>query len=244
MLNSQRFLLLFSKRSAFLLAGLLCSCGDDPPPVVHTFPPLQYSYLPKLRLNVGAIDVQDHSLPVSPQDVAASSPAVPAQVLAQDARDRLFAAGTAGTAVFTIDQASIVRGPGGTLDGRLAAHLTLTTANGQPGGFAEAQVVRQHVPGSDPEDESTQLYDLTRQMMADMNVELEYQIRRTLSAALVEPGAAPAAVVAQPLDAPVAAVPAPPALPPGTPPDTAFQDPEAPAPVEMSPPPGYLQVPR
>ncbi len=248
--------------AAVLLPLALAACGDDtPPPAPQSFAPLHYDYLPKLRLNVGQVSVQDHSLPVGPQDVAASSPAVPAQALAQMARDRLFAAGTEGVANFVIDQASIVRGPGGALDGQLAVHLDLVTAGGARAGYAEARIARQHVPGSDPEDQSANLYELTRQMMDGMNVELEYQMRRSLRAFMLSGAAVPAPVTAQPLGTPGAppipaavAVPPPPALPPAVPegmraptPLDGYQDPAEPppppSPPQMSPPPGYLQPP-
>ena len=139
------------------------------------------------------------------------------------ARDRLFAAGTAGSATFTIDQASIVREPNGALDGQFAVHLDLTASGGARAGFAEARVARQYVPGSDSENGSANLYALTRQMMDAMNVELEFQVRRTLKPWLVVGGGAPAPVVAQPLGVPGAPPPpdprviASPALPPATP---------------------------
>lgn len=238
------------KRSAFfLLALLLASCTDEPPPVIHNFPPLHYEYLSKLRLNVGTIDIQDRSHPLNANDIAALSPAVPAQALERMARDRLFAAGLTGSATFVIDQAGIVQGPGGTLDGRLAVHLDITKPDGTPGGYASAEVLRQHIPGSDPEDQSVELYDLTRQMMDAMNVEIEYQLKRSLSALLVSRPQPPAPVEAQPLAAPTAqplpppTEAAPPAEPP-PPPANGYVDPEAPPPPpQMSPPPGVLQLP-
>ena len=76
----------------FLATLSVAGCvSDAPPPVAQSFSALHYDYLPKLRLNVATIEVIDRSLPVAPQDVASSSPAVPAQALAQMARDRLFA---------------------------------------------------------------------------------------------------------------------------------------------------------
>ncbi len=243
---------------ALLALATLARCTDEPPPVMQTFAPLQYAYLPKLRLAVGSIDVIDRSLPVAPQDIASSSPAIPAQVLAQMARDRLFAAGTQGQASFVIDQASIVREPNGVLDGRLAVHLDLTADGGARRGFAEAQVSRQYVPGTDSDTGVAALYAITRQMMDAMNVELEFQVRRTLPDWLVAPGSAPAPVAAQPLDVPGTPppVPAPPPLPPAAPQDEApapmppapdqdgYVDPAAPPPPQqMSPPPGFLQPP-
>ncbi len=241
MFRNRRSSLLLTFGTVLALAG----CADDAPPVVQSFPALHFEYLPKIRLNVGAIDVQDRSLPVGPQDIAAQSPAVPAQALQQMARDRLFAAGTAGTAVFTIDQASIVREPGGALDGHLAVHLDITNASGLRSGFAEAQISRQHVPGTNTEQASAVLYDMTRHMMDDMNIELEYQAKRTLRPFLVAPGDAPAPVAAQDLSPQTAppAVPAPPALPPADPGDAAPAPLDPVPPQEMSPPPGYLQAP-
>ncbi len=241
-----------------LACGLLAACTDSAP-TTQVLPPLQYGYLSKLRLSVGTIQVEDRSLPVSPQDIASSSPVIPAQALQQLARDRLFAAGTQGTADFVIDQASIVRSPGGGLAGRLAVHLSLTADGGTRTGFAEADVSRQYVPGSDPENGTAALYAFTKQMMDAMNVELEFQIRRSLGAWLVAPGDAPAPVAAQPLDgpsAPLAPVPPPPPLPPAASQDQAltpvpaapdqsgYVDPaEPPPPQQMSPPPGFLQAP-
>jgi hypothetical protein len=216
--------------------------GDEPPP--ENFAPLHYEYLRQLRLNVGSIEVQDHSAPAGDGDVSSQAPMAPAQALVQMAHDRLFAAGLTGQAVFTIDQASIVRGPDGTLNGQMAVHLDVFTTGGTRAGYAEARVARQHVPGSDEENLRSVLYDMTKQMMADMNVELEYQLRRSMAAWLVAGSDVPAPVTAAPLESP-----APPPNPdtsipgvdmspaPGPPPDL------APPPQQMSPPPGFLQLP-
>ena len=248
----------------FVLPLALAGCGDDAPVTQQTFAPLDYGYLSKLRLNVGTIDVQDHSTPLGGSDLSALAPTPPAQALSQMARERLFAAGTSGTAVFVIDQASIVRGPSGALDGELAVHLDTMSDGGRRTGHAEARVARQHVPGSDGEDQRAALYALTRQMMDDMNVELEFQVRRSLKDWLVTAGAVPTAVEAQPLpgsplppssgaasssatfDAPAPQAPVPPplsapsALPSATPPIVSDDAPPA---QVMSPPPGYLQAP-
>jgi hypothetical protein len=225
----------------------LAGCGSEELPPTEAYTQLHYEYLPKLRLNVGAITVDDRAHPIGPDDIASQSPAIPALALEQMAHDRLFAASTAGAANFVVDQASITRQPNGTLTGVLAVHLDLVTPTGASAGFAAAQVQRQHIPGSDPENLQNNLYDLTKQMMDAMNVEFEFQLRKTLSAWLVTGTAVPAPVVAQPLDQ------APPTAPPSdtqgrpaaaSPPDAAYQDPLAPPPPpQMSPQPGYLQPP-
>jgi hypothetical protein len=235
-----------------LSAGGLAGCGGDEPPPPGSFAPLNYDYLTKLRLNVGSIDIQDHSAPLGPDDVSAQSPVTPAQALLQIGHDRLFAAGLLGQAQFVIDQASIVRGAGGGLYGQMAVHLEVLTAGGSRAGYAEARVARQHLPGSDEENLKTVLYDMTRQMADAMNVELEYQIKRSMGDFVVTAGVVAAPVTATPLT-PSSAPPGqilPPAtqtepLPPaGVPPVEAPPDGgEQPPPAQMSPPPGYLQLP-
>ncbi len=242
---------------AVLLPLLAVGCGGDEPagpPKVFSAP--DYAYLTKIRLNVGEVVVEDHSQgggDQGGQELSQQAPTPPAAALRQMATDRLFAAGTSGRAIFSIDQASILRAPNGTLSGLLAIHLELLN-NGVREGYAEARVARQHVPGSDAEDLRSTLYDLTSQMMADMNVELEFQVRKSLKAFLVPEGSVPLPVEAQPLQqspAPFAAPPPQPAPPSYTPeqpsmaPPQPYGDPGAAdqQQQQMSPPPGYLQAP-
>jgi hypothetical protein len=228
-----------------VLAG--CGGGDEIPPAEAYTPP-DFSFLPKIRLNVGSIAIQDNAQPLGPQDIAATSPVIPSQALEQMARDRLFAAGFAGTATFVIDQASIIQSQNGILTGTLAVHLQVSVPGGGPGGFASAQVQRQHVPGSDPENLQNNLYDLTKQMLDAMNVEFEFQLRKSLSSWIVTGDAVPAPVQAQPL-APQPPPPPPPATPTPPPPqpESLYRDPLAPPtpspPPQLSPPPTYLQAP-
>jgi hypothetical protein len=212
-----------------VLLGLAACAGEPPPP--ENFAALHYEYLNKLRLNVGAIEVQDHSVALGENDVASQAPTPLAQAAIQMAHDRLFAAGLQGQADFVIDQASILRGPDGVLTGVLAVHLALFSPAGTQSGLAEARVTRQHVPGSDPENLRSVLYDMTRQMMDDMNVELEFQIRRSLRSFLVVNEPLPAPVTQAPLDVPgsVGQPPPPaPVVPPPAPPQ--YQPPQYQAP--------------
>ena len=184
--------------AALMLCGSLalsgCGGSEEAP---ASFPPPDYSYLPKLRMNVATLTVVDHVQQAGPEpgDIAQTAPVPPDQALQRLAQDRLVAAGNSGSAVFTIDRASIVQGSTGALDGHLAVHLDIITANGGHAGYAEAHVSRQLVPGDPDAAGGTrrQLYDLDRQMMQDMNVELEFQVRRSLRDWLVDAGGAPLA---------------------------------------------------
>ncbi len=170
-----------SRRLALLLP-LAAACGGDELP--RELPPLRYNYLRSLPLNVATVDVGP-APPPSP--IEAQSPALVGAALRQMALDRLVAGGTLGRAVFIIDEARIDRVSGG-LQGVLAAHLDVVTTESVRAGFAEARVSRTAtVPGS----LRLALYDLTRQMLDDMNVEFEYQVRRSLREWLQDTTTAP-----------------------------------------------------
>jgi hypothetical protein len=196
------------RRSGFLLVLLplaLAGCGGEPPPpplLEQATPPLRYDYLTKLHLNVTAIDIQDRSPPPGPDDVSNRSPVPPAEALRQMAIDRLAANGSTGHAVFVIENASIRRASGDTLVGALAVRLDIIVGNGPPTAYAEARVSRS--VANDPGPLPATLYKLTRQMMFDMNVEFEYQVRHSLKDWLQDttPAATPAPVQAQPLGQP------------------------------------------
>ena len=269
-----------------VLLGLSACGGSEPPPVARLYTQPAYGYLTKLRLNVAAVSIEDRTPPAGPDDIAGQAPTPPNQALLQMGRERVLASGTAGRAVLAIDQASLRRGNDGAINGQLAVHLDVLSGDGQQKGYAEARVARSHTPGSDPEDAQSVSYDLVTQMMADMNVELEFQVRRNLRDWLLRAGAAPGVVKTESLAAPsVAVLPGAPLIgtltgtligtpgaatlaTPGTadvaiPPAAASdgtaaippeQDPSlaptpdgaafgAPAPAELSPPPGVLHLP-
>ncbi|WP_419730389.1 hypothetical protein [Lichenicola sp.] len=222
---------------------LVAGCGGDSTPT-PVFRQPNYSYLTPLRLNVGQIRIEDHVPPaMGPDDLGPTSPVPPDRALKEMAQDRLVAAGSSGTAVFSIDQASITGQPGGALDGTMAVHLDIIGNSGGHAGYAEAHVSRQFVPGSNTGDDGTraQLYALTTQMMQDMNVEFEFQLRRTLGDWLLDASGAPisAEIEQQPLGGPGgapttgAAGPA----PPGTGSGIGGGPASVGAPVQLAPPP-------
>jgi hypothetical protein len=190
-------------RRTLLLAFLLAGCASSPPP---SYPPLRYDYLTPLRLNVGTIDIVDTWQPVSAADVGGDSLAQPAATLEQMGRDRLKPAGASGRAVFTIDDASLIQ-DGDTVTGTFSVELDIIDGSGARVAYAEARAVRRQTGIADGgRKRADQLYALVKQLMDAMNVELEYQVRRSLRGWLVagNAGAAPAvgAVSQQPLVAP------------------------------------------
>jgi hypothetical protein len=245
-----------------LLVGLAACEPKAPPP---TFPPLVYDYLPKLRLSVATIDIDDAFQKQGTAEreyVDQLAPAKPVETLRRMVHDRLIPAGSNGHAVFVIEDASLFRIPGG-FQGSMRVRLDVSTSDGAKSGFAEARITRTYTTG-DTSDEGTRvaLYQLVKLMMGDMNVEFEYQVRRELrdyvqsgdgTAPLPPPvqtqdlntGAAPSATdqPAAPTPAPAAPAattpppPAPAAAPPAAaPPATDQAAPAAGKPLVLTPP--------
>jgi len=193
-----------------LILGLpLAACATTEEPT--TLPPLVtgYRHLTPLRLNVAEIEIA----PPAPGTVRVDEPAPlrPDRELQRMAADRLVAMGTAGAARFLVQAAEFRRerlGGGGLFSGslftgepgerlacRLQARLEVSAGEGAVG-FVEAEARRTRtVPdGSSPAARRRAAEDVVRQAMDDMNIELEFQIRRALRAWLVE--GAPAAPTA------------------------------------------------
>lgn len=192
-------------RRAALLAPLLlpglAACSDDA--VRQDFPPLRYDYLTRLQLNVADIDYGD--LP-PPGPLDGIDPAPPGAGLQQLVRDRLIAAGSSGRAKVVLAEARIVRDGDG-LDGAMGVRVDIIAADGNQAGFAEARVARRTTGMG--RDLRGALYDFTKQMLDDMNVELEFQLRRSLKDYVQTTTTAPppAAVQRQDLIAPSTPVP-------------------------------------
>lgn len=204
-------------RRALLLGPLLLAgCAADPP-VQRVFTPIRYDYLLPLRLNVGTVEVGE-APPPGPLD--AQSPAPLGEVLRRMGEDRLAAGGTQGRAVFTVDEASVVRA-GSTLAGRAAVRLEVYGPDGARAGFAGASVQRRVAGVGRGAAYQAALYDMSRQIGDDMNVEFEFQVRRTLRDFLQEATTAPPPAPVQRQDL----LPGGPA--PAAPPPAALAEPDA-----------------
>ena len=186
-----------TRRAALLLPLLLARCGEPPEPV---YDPLRYNYLPPIQLNVASIAIEQRFVPsgVGPE-VSNQDPVPPAEALKAMANDRLQPFGTANKAVFAILDASMVR-QNDVVTGSMAVSLSILDDGGGRMGFAEARVQNRHtgrIGALRPV-----LYEMTKAMMADMNVEFEYQIRHNLKDWLIVPAAPDVPVQQAPLEQP------------------------------------------
>lgn len=189
--------------AAVMAAPLALVACSSQPSVPTTFAKLDYSYLPPITLKVAHIQIRNDYQPgPDAAKTIALAPEAPAAVLERMARERLVANGSPGSAVFVIHQASLNQ-VGDTLVGNMTADLNIRTSNGQRVGYAEATVSRSETAPSNetPERMRAALYELTRQMMSSMNVELQYQIQKSLPDWLAYAPGAPGSVTPPPYSA-------------------------------------------
>jgi hypothetical protein len=183
-----------TRRQALLLPIALVACSQEEPAV---FAPLRYDYLPPIQLNVATVEVEQRFIPSGiPPDVTAEDPAPPVEALRAMATGRLQTFGVSGRAVFAILNASLTR-QGNVIAGAMAVSLIVYGADGNQAGFAEAHV--EHSQSGDIDNLRKTLYDITKTMMDNMNVEFEFQVRRNLRAWLTTPAAPDTPVEQTPL---------------------------------------------
>jgi hypothetical protein len=202
--------LILTRRSALLLPMFLAACGGEEK---HDFPPLRYNYLLPFRLNVAEVRIEQRFVPSGvPPDVSQYDPVPPVQALRNLAADRLQALGPSGSAVFVILNAALTRQED-TLTGTFEVELDIYTSPNVRAGYADASVTGSYT--GDMDDLPRRLYDMTRGLMDRMNVEFEYQVRRSLGGWLLPAGAVQAPVQQQPLTvSPQVSVPPPAPMPP------------------------------
>jgi hypothetical protein len=177
--------LIFLFRIAAVTAVIgLAACSSSPPPPPVNYQPLNYSYLPPITLKVATVNIQNDYVPdPGAATLIGEDPEPPATALLGVATQRLVANGTPGTATFTIENASIEEA-NGNLTGTLTARLDVISADGRRNGFTEASVSHTETapdPDAAPADVQAALYGMTKELMDEMNVQMQYQIQRNLS---------------------------------------------------------------
>jgi hypothetical protein len=174
---------LLRRLAPFILIAELAACGGSPPPPPQVFPPLDYSYLPPIVLNISNITLQNDYVPdPGAATLIGEDPEAPANALSAMLQRRLVANGTPGNGVVTIENASLEQ-VGDNYVGVMTVRLDVASLDGLKTGFTEATVsVTQTAPDSDADQNQVQavLYGVTKQLMDQMNVQLQYQIQRNM----------------------------------------------------------------
>ena len=174
----------FLALAALVILPISLSACSGSAPVETNFPPLNYSYLPPMTLKVASIRIRNEYVP-SPgaASLIAEAPEAPALVLEKMAHDRLMANGSPGMATFVIKRASLNE-VNGQLVSTMTVELNVRTPDGQRVGYADASVSRSVTApsqnGAAPAMRAA-LYNLIKATMADMNVQFQYQVQKSLS---------------------------------------------------------------
>lgn len=194
---------------------LAVACASEEAPVALRPLVTGYRHLTPLRLNVLEIEVAE-PLPGVVQ-VIEPAPLRPDVEMRRMAEQRLVPIGTEGRARFVITNARFARQPfaqqtglsglfagepGERLACELACRVEILSGEGNTRvAFVEAQVQRLQTvaDGANATVRRQAAEDLVRQAMEDMNVEFEFQLRRTLRAWLAE-GLTPTAPAPVPVE--------------------------------------------
>ncbi|MBC9207488.1 hypothetical protein IBL26_11640 [Roseomonas aerophila] len=196
------------RRVALLLPLLAAACATS-----ETAPPLPpapgYGYLTPLRLNVLDIEVAE-PVPGPAFRTDLPAPLSPVAQAVRMGRERLVPVGTVGRARFIVDAATLTREQA-TAGGLFAQqsdrfnvmiHVRIEILNGEGTrvAFTEAEVRRNAtVIVEGPASQARAADQIVRQAMDDLNVELEFQIRRNLRDWIMtgDPGVVPPTAVQQ-----------------------------------------------
>lgn len=176
------------RRLVLALPMGLLACADRDPVIAIPDRPVGVVGLP-LRLNLAEIVLPPEPSP--PTGLGALTSMAPAAAVRLMAQQRLGALGASGRAVFSVTQASLA-GPDQLVACLLGCRLEIEDAAGVSQGFAEAQAQASITlpAGVRPETRRRAAEAMLRQALERLNVEFEYQLRRTLRAWLVAEGTA------------------------------------------------------
>ncbi len=196
-------------KAPLLLPIGLAACGGDPEPVALSPLVSGYRHLTPLRLNVQDIEVADPA-PGAVQ-ISAPAPALRPDVeMRRMANERLVPVGTEGQGRFIISQARFTRErlsggggltslfagePGERLTCQLVCRLEILSPEGRRVAFVEAEARRGRTlpDGASPGARARAAEDVVREAMDQLNVEFEFQLRRTLRAWIQDAVTTPAA---------------------------------------------------
>ena len=182
--------------AAFTLITLAVSgCASPPAP---KFPDLRFTHMPKITLDVAAIEIVDNFQPAGPAHIEDRMPVSPETALRNWAQDRLQAGGVSGVAKFIINSAAVTEtkltkkgGITGAFttqqshryDALLRVELRLEGVPRVSKAFAEANVTRSQTLGEDASINVREQmwFDLTDSLMKDYDPLMAASIRTHLS---------------------------------------------------------------
>jgi len=199
------------------MTALASACATDDAPPPSPPPPPEFGFLTPLRLEVAEVLVDDKLGAPAPNDAGSRAAVTPAAYLRAIARDRLRADGTTGRAIVVLQKAEVLetrvptRGAMFTAEvdtryeGRMAMRIEIIGADARPAGFAEADVRRSRevLQNAGAAARAAVVQAIARDLADAMNVEIEFQLRRSLRDVLAnDRSAVPDPVHQEPLTPP------------------------------------------
>lgn len=185
---------------AFSTSLLVGACST--PVTQQTLPQMSFAHLGSINFDVETVEIDNRYLtPVESQKIESRFPTSPADAIRLWAIDRLKPVGAAGSGVLrvVINQAN-VKETDLTLDKSIKGAFTKQQSNrydlaldialeiidgsGKQVGFSAAKAFRSITTGEDISlnDREKKWFEMTEKTMADLNVEIESNIRRYLAA--------------------------------------------------------------
>ncbi|MGE5539201.1 MAG: hypothetical protein ACM30I_11325 [Gemmatimonas sp.] len=182
---------------AAVAAAAVAGCAM--PPTKQTFPALTYAHKGAMVFNASNVEVvQTYIPPMKEPNIDHLAPVQPAAAMMQWGRDRLKAGGGPYKVRMTVTDGRIVDTPlpiEGGIRGSLtrqqsdrytatvAAEIVVSDERGQQVGFVRTNAERSRTvaEGTPPAERDKVLFDLTEQVMNDMDARLEAAIREHLA---------------------------------------------------------------
>jgi hypothetical protein len=185
-------------RIACVAALAVALAGCSMPPTKQSFPALTYTHKGQFTFNVANVEVvSTYVPPMQEPNVDHLAPAQPAAVMMQWGHDRLRAGGGSGTVKMTVTDGRILDTPlpieGGIrgaftrqqsdrFTAYVSAEIVVTDGRGAQVGFVRANAERSHTiaEGTPPAERDKVLFELTEQVVNDMDQRLDAAIRESL----------------------------------------------------------------
>jgi hypothetical protein len=185
-------------RIALVAALAVALAGCSMPPTKPTFPALTYAHKGAFTFNVANVEVvSTYVPPMREPNLDHVAPVQPAAAMMQWGHDRLRAGGGSGTVRMTVTDGRIIDTPlpieGGIrgaftrqqsdrFTAYVAAEIVVIDARGNQVGFTRSLAERSRTiaEGTAPAERDKVLFELTEQVVNDMDARLESGIRETL----------------------------------------------------------------
>ncbi len=193
----------FNRRTALAgLSGLILAACTTPAPTPQ-FPELTFNHLPLIRLDAATLEIVDEfKSPFAAPNVEHLMPVSPAVAMRRWATDRLKPVGSGGQIIFTIADAGVIetalaptRGVRGVVtkdqseryDAKLLVRISVDGGDNRRRGEVSADAMRSRtvIEGISLNEREEIWFQMTEELVTDMNEELDTAIRSFLQPFLV-----------------------------------------------------------